>query len=74
MAFGLTPAQEILEIDLGSMTNTKMLIDEALAAKPEHRIIALSIMSWGEFSSWGKAVVVIEFVASGNVESAYPNS
>lgn len=64
MTLGLTPAQEILEVDLGSMLDAKQLIDAALATKPEHRIVSLAIMSWGEFSNWGKAIVVIEFVSS----------
>lgn len=61
-ATGLTPWQEVVEVDLPDLRGAKQTIDAALAQKPAHRIISLSVTSWGEFSHWGTALIVIEFL------------
>lgn len=64
MTTGLTPRQEIVEV---AITNTvgrslKAEIDAALAARPLHRIVSLSITSTQEYSTAAVVLIVIEYL------------
>lgn len=64
MSTGLTPRQEIVEVAINNTISgsLKASIDAALAAKPLHRIVSLSITATQEFSTAGIALVVIEYL------------
>lgn len=64
MSSGLTPSQEIVEVRLRNVVSGsfKADIDAALAEKPLHRIVSLSIASSEEFNTAGLALVVIEYL------------
>lgn len=61
---GLTRKQEIVEVNLfdTAQASIRDAILAELAQKPEHRIVSLSIASYGEFASGYRAIVVIEFL------------
>lgn len=64
MAQGLTPKQEIVEINIFDKLNASIrdAILAELSQKPEHRIISVSVTSYSEFASSYRAVVVIEYL------------
>lgn len=64
MSTGLTPQQEIIEVAIPNVVSgsPKAAIDAALAVKPAHRIVSLSITSTQEFSTAAVALVVIEYL------------
>ena len=64
MSTGLTPKQEIIEIAINNTVSgsLKSEIDAALAAKPLHRIVSMSITSTEEFNTAAIALLVIEYL------------
>jgi len=64
MPQGLTPKQEIVEIDIFDKLSASIrdAILAELSTKPEHKIISLSIASYSEFATSYRAVVVIEYL------------
>lgn len=64
MSTGLTSKQEIVEVTIPNVVSgsLKAEIDAALAVRPAHRIISLSITSTQEFSTAALAIVVIEYL------------
>ena len=64
MAQGLTPKQEIVEINIFDKLNASIrdAILAELSQKPEHKIISLSSTSYSEFATSYRAVVVIEYL------------
>lgn len=61
---GLTRKQEIVEVDLfdRAQASIRDVILAELSSRPEHRIVSLSITSYGEFASGYRAIIVIEFL------------
>lgn len=64
MTAGLTPRQQIVQIDVQNALSTsiKEQVDGALAVLPLHRIVSLSVTSMQEFSTAATVIVVIEFL------------
>lgn len=64
MSTGLTPKQEIIEIAINNTVSgsLKSEIDAALAEKPLHRIVSMSITSTEEFNTAAIALLVIEYL------------
>ena len=64
MNTGLTPKQEIIEVAINNTVggSLKSEIDAALAAKPLHRIVSMSITSTEEFNTAAIALLVIEYL------------
>lgn len=64
MSTGLTPKQEIIEIAINNTVSgsLKSEIVAALAAKPLHRIVSMSITSTEEFNTAAIALLVIEYL------------
>lgn len=65
MSTGLTPRQEIIEVAINNTISgsLKSEVDAALAAKPLHRIVSMSITSTEEYSTAAIALLVIEYLA-----------
>jgi hypothetical protein len=65
MAQGLTSNQEIVEVRLDNFVrgSIKDALTQDLAARPEHRIVALSTVAGGdEFNGVIRIVAVIEYL------------
>lgn len=64
MEYGLTPRQEIVEIMMRDIVagSPKAAIDKALAEKPRHRIVSMSLTSSEEFNTAGIVLLVIEYL------------
>lgn len=65
MAQGLTSTQEIVEVRFENVMrgSIKDALAQELAARPEHRIVALSTAAGGdEFNGVIRAVAVIEYL------------
>jgi hypothetical protein len=65
MAQGLTSNQEIVEVRLDNFMrgSIKDALTQELAARPEHRIVALSTIAGGdEFNGVIRVVAVIEYL------------
>lgn len=64
MTTGLTPRQQIVQIDVQNALSTsiKDQIDATLVVLPLHRIVSLSVTSMQEFSTAVSVIVVIEFL------------
>lgn len=66
MNSGLTPKQEIVEVRLDDKINGSIAdaVNTVLRTKPRHRIVSLSTFAGGEFGTWIRAVLVIEFLVT----------
>ena len=66
MNSGLTPTQEIVEVRLDDKIDGSIAdaVNAVLHTKPRHRIVSLSTFAGGEFGTWIRAVLVIEFLAA----------
>jgi len=66
MDSGLTTTQEIVEVRLDDKINGSIAeaVNAVLSTKPRHRIVSLSTFAGGEFGTWIRAVLVIEFLAA----------
>lgn len=65
MGQGLTSTQEIVEVRLDNFMRGSIAdaLAQALAARPEHRIVALSAVAGGdEFNDVIRVVAVIEYL------------
>ena len=64
MTTGLTPRQEILEVAINNTISgsLKSEVDAALAPKPLHRIVSMSITSTEEYNTAAIALLVIEYL------------
>lgn len=64
MTSGLTPRQQIIQVDVQNALSTsiKEQIDAVLAELPLHRIVSLSVTSMQEFNTAATAIVVVEFL------------
>lgn len=62
--FGLTPRQEIIEIDVPPHGTPALQasLTSALARRPLHRIVALTMATYGEFPLHYRLLVVIEYL------------
>lgn len=64
MPNGLTASQEIVEVRVDNNVRASLAdaVYEALADKPEHRIVTMSSVAMGEFPLYVRVLVVIEYV------------
>ena len=61
---GLTPRQEIVDIDAPAHKSSYLHdhIMETLSAKPAHRIVTMTMATYGESPLFYRVLVVIEFL------------
>ena len=61
---GLTPRQEIVDVNIPAHQSDDLHVHimAALTAKPAHRIVTMTMATYGEFPLHHRVLVVIEFL------------
>jgi len=61
---GLTPLQEIVDVDVPARSSKDLHahVMQALSQKPAHRIVTMTMATYGEFPLFYRVLIVIEYL------------